>query len=241
MKSTLHLIEPLKGLAFPEVCQVCGTSRADAANGFTCRKCRSRVFFTAPPWCEQCGLPFGGAVGEAITCKNCYEAEWQFTSARSIMSARGLVREVVHRFKYNQHEFFEPLMIQWLQSCGTLFPDRPQCVAPVPLHPVKERERGFNQAERLATGVAKHLGLPMETTLLRRVKYTETQTNLTRKERLANMHNAFEASSRMPFSRILLVDDVMTTGSTASACAAALRGAGAARVDVLTLARGMPD
>ncbi len=220
---------------------MCGISQADAANGFTCRNCRSQISRTKPPWCEQCGLPFGGAVGEAVTCKNCYEAKWQFACARSIMAARGLVREVIHRYKYNQHEFFEPLMILWLHSCGSLFPDQPQCIVPVPLHPVKERERGFNQAERLAAGVAKYLGLPMETKFLRRVKYTKTQTNLTRKERLANMHNAFEAPGRMPFSRLLLIDDVMTTGSTASACAAALRGAGAARVDVLTLARGMPD
>jgi predicted amidophosphoribosyltransferase len=80
----------------------------------------------------------------------------------------------------------------------------------------------------------------MEPGCLRRVKYTETQTNLSRKERMANMRNAFEASERVTFSRVLLLDDVMTTGATASACAAALRRAGVQTVDVLTLARGMP-
>ena len=157
-----------------------------------------------------------------------------------MLSARGLVREVIHRYKYNRHEFFEPLMIQWLFGCGRLFLEKPQCVIPVPLHPLKERDRGFNQAERLAKGVAEHLNLPMESRWLRRVKFTETQTNLSRKERMSNMRNAFEASERMTFSRVLLVDDVMTTGATASACAAALRLMGVQTVDVLTLARGMP-
>ena len=157
-----------------------------------------------------------------------------------MMSARGLMREVIHRYKYNRHEFFEPLMVQWFFGCGSLFSEKPQCVIPVPLHPLKERDRGFNQAERLAKGVAEHLDLPMEPGCLRRVKYTETQTNLSRKERMANMRNAFEASERVTFSRVLLLDDVMTTGATASACAAALRRAGVQTVDVLTLARGMP-
>jgi predicted amidophosphoribosyltransferase len=82
--------------------------------------------------------------------------------------------------------------------------------------------------------------LPIKSGCLMRFKYTETQTNLSRKERMANMQNAFEGSERMTFSRVLLVDDVMTTGATASACAAALRRAGAQTVDVLTLARGIP-
>ncbi len=157
-----------------------------------------------------------------------------------MMSARGLVREVIHRYKYNRHEFFEPLMVQWLFGCGSLFSEKSQCVVPVPLHPLKERDRGFNQAERLAKGVAEHLNLPIKSGCLMRFKYTETQTNLSRKERMANMQNAFEGSERMTFSRVLLVDDVMTTGATASACAAALRRAGAQTVDVLTLARGIP-
>ena len=85
-------------------------------------------------------------------------------------------------------------------------------MVPVPLHPLKERDRGFNQAERLAKGVAEHLNLPIKSECLMRFKYTETQTNLSRKERMANMQNAFGGSERMTFSRVLLVDDVMTTG-----------------------------
>ena len=240
MKKILNLIEPLRGLAFPELCQVCGESWAGAADGFACRKCRTQVFKTSPPWCEQCGLPFDGTTEESITCKNCNNADWQFTRARSMMSARGLVREVIHRYKYNRHEFFECLMIRWLLDCENLFPELPKCIIPVPLHTVKERDRGFNQAERLAAGVAEHMNLPMESGRLQRVKHTETQTNLSRKERMANMHGAFEASKQMSLARVLLVDDVMTTGATASACAAALRGVGVQNVDVLTLARGMP-
>ena len=187
MKRSLNPIEPLGGLAFPETCQVCDESWAGAMDGFVCRKCRTQVSKTSPPWCEQCGLPFDGASGEPIICKNCYETDWQFTHARSIMSARGLVQEVIHRYKYNRHEFFECLMIQWLLDSEKLFPELPKCIIPVPLHSVKERDRGFNQAERLAAGVAEHMNLPVESGRLQRVKHTETQTNLSRKERMVNM------------------------------------------------------
>jgi len=240
MQTAIKLTDSLLGLAFPEVCQVCDASHADANDGFVCRKCLARVFPTSPPWCEKCGLPFEEAPSQAITCGNCHEADWNFNRARSMMAARGLVREVIHRFKYNRHEFFEPLMIQWLQGCKSLFPESPECVIPIPLHPLKERDRGFNQARRLADGVAAHMRLPLETGRLRRVIYTQTQTNLSRKERLVNMQGAFEANKPRPFTRVLLVDDVMTTGATASAGAMALQRAGVKQVDILTLARGLP-
>ena len=130
-------------------------------------------------------------------------------------------------------------MIQWLLDCEKLFPELPKCITPVPLHSVKERDHGFNQAERLGAGVAGHMDLPLESGRLQWVKHTETPTNLSRKERMANIRGAFKASKQIPFARVLLVDDVITTGATASAYAAALRGVGVQNVDVLTLAPGI--
>jgi len=114
-------------------------------------------------------------------------------------------------------------------------------LVPVPLHPAKEREREFNQAARLATRLGAASGIPTHLRLLRRVKATRTQTLLTRSERAGNMHDAFvpRAGVKLHGERIVLVDDVFTTGATASACARALRRAGAGEVGVWTVARGL--
>ena len=147
----------------------------------------------------------------------------------------------MHRFKYNDAEHFLPLLENWMQTADRFIERSPDWIVPVPLHPVKERERGFNQAQRMAEMVSRVIGAPMDTKLVRRVKFTETQTHLSRKKRIANMRNAFSAPNKRKISgTILLVDDVMTTGATAGACAAVLQGAGAERVEVLTLARGVP-
>ena len=168
--------------------------------------------------------------------------EWDFDSARSLFAARGLVREVIYRFKYEDAEFFEPLLNQWLYASSQLLERPPPTwVVPVPLRALKQRERGFNQAFQLARGVAGVLGVPLKDRVIRRVKDTGTQTRLSRAQRLANMRDAFEPRREGRISgRVLLVDDVMTTGATASACADALKDAGAEGVVVLTLARGLP-
>ena len=111
---------------------------------------------------------------------------------------------------------------------------------PIPLHPTKERERGFNQADRLAAFFVELFDIPINTGLLKRVRSTETQTRLSRSQRLRNLRGAFVCSNITNEGRFLLVDDVITTGTTASAAAHALKKAGAQQVDVLTLARAFP-
>jgi ComF family protein len=114
-------------------------------------------------------------------------------------------------------------------------------IVPVPLHPTKAREREFNQAERLADRLGCAMRIPVNKRLVRRVLPTRTQTQLSREERLANVHNAFAMRHRQKLNgeRILLVDDVFTTGATTSACAGVLRAAGAGEVCVWTVARGI--
>jgi ComF family protein len=114
-------------------------------------------------------------------------------------------------------------------------------IVPVPLHPTKEREREFNQAERLARRLGAAMRIPVNNRLLRRVVPTRTQTQLSRQERLANVRNAFalRGSQRLNGEPIVLVDDVLTTGATTSACAQVLRAAGAGEVCVWTVARGV--
>jgi competence protein ComFC len=234
-------LDPLAVFAFPAVCQICNERRAEPTDGFVCIHCLRNVFRTQRPWCEQCGLPFDGEFTETTTCLNCLDFEWDFDCARSLFASKGLVREVIHRFKYNGAEFFQPLLNQWVRVYSSVFKGSPDWIVPIPLHPLKERERGFNQAECLAEAVAGVLGVPMIRDAVQRVKNTETQTHLSRTKRLANMNGAFTLrGNQRLMGTVMLVDDVMTTGATASACASVLKKSGASKVNVFTLARGLP-
>ena len=233
-----QIIEPLAALAFPTACQICSDRQAEPWNGYICTQCLRDVRPTKPPWCNQCGLPFDGEFTEISTCLNCHEIEWHFDCARSLFASRGLVREIVHRSKYHHADFFQPLIDRWFSSVNQFPSISHDWIVPIPLHALKEREREFNQAEHMAKSVASSLGGSLNTNTLERIKYTETQTDLSRSKRLKNMKGAFAVKRKRNLSgTVLLVDDVMTTGATASACARVLKQAGAGTVNVLTLAR----
>ncbi len=231
------------GFVYPEVCQLCGLARATPAESFVCEGCRAKVRFVEPPFCERCGCPFEGAITQAFECSNCRELNLEFRYARSAVEARDKVLEAIHRYKYNRALWFEPFLGQLLASRGA--PDlRGQgwnWLVPVPLHPAKLREREFNQAERMAWRLSAAAGIPVHARLLSRVRPTQTQTRLNREQRQANVRNAFalRARTRLNGQRVVLVDDVFTTGATTSACARVLRRAGAGDVCVWTVARGV--
>jgi ComF family protein len=231
------------GLIYPEVCQLCEKARATPGEGFLCARCRGRVRFVEPPVCARCGRPFQGAMTVEFECAACREARPHFCQARSAVVAREEILEVIHRYKYNRALWFEPFLAELLISRAAPELGRGQWdwIVPVPLHPAKEREREFNQAERLATRLSAATGLPLNTRLVRRVVPTRTQTLLSREERLANVRRAFalRRGARLDGKRLVLVDDVMTTGATTSACARALREGGAGDVCVWTVARGI--
>ncbi len=233
------------GLAFfyPEACQLCGEARATAAAGFVCAECKSEVRFVQPPFCERCGRPFEGEITNTFECTNCRESELHFRCARSAVIARDKVLDVIHRYKYHRALWFEPFLAELLiqQAKPELAKEKWDCIIPVPLHPAKEREREFNQAERLARRLGEATAIPVENCLLRRVVATRTQTQLSRQERIANVRNAFASATatNLQGQRLVLIDDVFTTGATTSACARVLIGAGAREVCVWTLARGI--
>jgi ComF family protein len=233
------------GLAFfyPETCQICQAERATAMEGFVCSDCRSRVHFIKPPFCERCGLPYPGDLTMPFECTNCREMELHFSSARSAVVAHNVVREAIHRYKYQRALWFEPFLADLLvhKALPALRGQNWDFIVPVPLHPVKRREREFNQAERLAAKLGIAAEIPLHPRLLRRVRPTATQTRLTRQQRAANMRRAFAVRPgvRLDGERIILVDDVFTTGATTSACAQALKASGAGEVCVWTVARGL--
>ena len=231
------------GFLYPETCQLCGEPRATAREGFVCRRCWTQVRFIHPPFCERCGLPYPGDLTTPFECANCREMELHFGSARSAVVARGIVREAIHRYKYQRALWFEPFLADLLirEARPVLREQHWDFIVPVPLHSVKRREREFNQAERLANHLSAATGIPLNTGLLRRVSPTMTQTRLTREQRAENMRGAFAVTghSGLDCERIVLVDDVFTTGATTSACAKVLRAAGAGDVCVWTVARGL--
>jgi ComF family protein len=230
-------------LLYPEACQLCGGDRAKAAEGFVCAQCQSQVKFIRPPFCQRCGLPFEGDLTTPFECGNCRDLDLHFRSARSAVVARTVVREAIHRFKYQRAQWFEPFLTGLLlrEAVPAVRGEQWDLIVPVPLHPTKEREREFNQAARLATHLSRATQIPMNARLLRRVVFTNTQTRLTRTQRTANMAGAFAVDAKIKLNgeRVVLVDDVFTTGATTSACARALRRAGAGEVCVWTVARGL--
>jgi competence protein ComFC len=231
---------------YPDLCQICGVHSAGKANGYVCSDCREGpqgVRLIKPPYCERCGLPFPGDITHAFDCSNCREMKLHFTQARAAVTATELLLEVVHRYKYQRALWFEPFLADLLiQTAAPELSEAPvDLLIPVPLHPLKEKEREFNQAARLAERLSRATGIPCAQNCLKRVRATDTQTRLSRDDRARNMKRAFAASGTTVVAgrRIALIDDVLTTGATTSSCALALRQAGARDVIVWTVTRGL--
>lgn len=242
-RSLPSLLEAALTLIFPPVCDLCHKRRATAAEGYVCADCFRQVHVVRPPFCERCGLPFDGNITSVFECSNCREMDMHFSSARSAVLAKEAALEVIHRYKYRRAMWFEPFLAGLLirTASDELSKEDWDVIVPVPLHPTKAREREFNQAERLAKRLAQAINIPCNTSWLRRVEPTRTQTLLTRSERAANVRKAFATSRGLQLNgeRIVLIDDVFTTGATTSACARVLKAAGAGDVCVWTVARGI--
>ena len=177
----------------------------------------------------------------AFTCANCAHRTIYFDAAVAAYRGRGIVREIIHEFKYARQIHLRHLVAHWLRAA--LDDERLRdisfdLIVPVPLHPARQRERGFNQAGLLAESLSAETSMP-STPVLERIRYTTTQTALDRSERMENLHNAFRLRKNADVRglRVLLIDDVLTTGSTLSECARVLKRAGAISVHAATAAR----
>lgn len=174
-------------------------------------------------------------------CANCVNLELHFDSARAFARTEGVTRELIHRFKYGQSLWLRKLLGEWIvEGYQTHFADREfDAVIPTPIHPRKLRERGFNQALELARALGQGTGIRV-LSCLERCRDVPTQTTFNRRKRFTNLVKSFKLSpkAKVQEMRLLLVDDVLTTGATASECARALKEGGAEEVHVLTLARG---
>ena len=212
-----------------------------------CSDCFGAMARLQPPVCEVCGEPFDPRAASAPQCAVCRMARRRFTVGRSAAYYEGPLVQVIWRYKYHcQMVLAEPLarlMVAALyDSAAALDPETIDVVCAVPLHPSRLRERGFNQSELLAEHVAAAISRPL-CPLLERTRPTLPQVDLPPQSRAANVRNAFAPNPRETIQgqRVLLIDDLFTTGATISECARALRRAEAAELRVFTLARPLPQ
>ena len=206
-----------------------------------CEECKRRAPRIVAPFCEKCCEPFAGAITGTFACGNCANQNLHFEAAVAGYRARGVVRRLIHEFKYHDRFYLRHVIGEWLVAAledPRMNSHNFDVIVPVPLHPAKQRERGFNQAAVLARILSDRMGVPMAKPL-ERVRYTETQTAFDRAERMRNLRRAFRLRAGMNVQglRVLLVDDVLTTGSTLSECARVLKKAGASCVYAATAAR----
>jgi competence protein ComFC len=243
LRAPISIAQTILGFFYPEICQICGTNRATAKDAFVCQPCRHSIQPIHPPYCGRCGLPFQGHITDEFQCSNCRDLDLYFSSARSAVVAKTVVLEAIHRYKYQRQLWFEPFLAGLLlrEALPALRQKKWDFIVSVPLHPVKQREREFNQSARLAGHLSAAARIPLHARLLRRVLPTMSQTRLAREQRAANMRHAFAMRDglKLDGEKIILVDDVFTTGATTNACAKILRQAGAAEVCVWTVARGL--
>lgn len=237
--------ESLLGLVYPPACALCHKQRALPASGHVCDTCRDRVRRISGPICPRCGLPFSGSVtGAPGTCADCREFPPPWDRARAAVHAEGLALEAVHRLKYQREPWFATFLSGLLVEAA--LPDladrKVQGIIPVPLHPVRRREREFNQAERLALPLARALGVAVVTDRVQRVEPTRNQATLDRRERRLNVRSAFGALGEGRLQgHWVVVDDVLTTGATAAAVCGVLRRMGATEITVWAVARATLD
>lgn len=241
---------PLQPKAAPEPgCGVSAELFAEVMSPFLCRDCLGFFSPVQSPKCSVCGVMFPSRQGQDRICGRCLEKKHHFSRIRSAGQHKGALMTGIHALKYKAKlQLARPLgclLFYGLINSSSL--DLPDVVVPVPLHPSRARKRGFNQAAVLLRhwpGLFRACGLqPPEIagdgTVVKRVKKTPPQTGLDRAARKTNIRHAFACrrSSFLADKNVLLIDDVCTTGSTADECAGVLQKAGAAKINVLTLAR----
>jgi len=236
------IVKGLIDLIFPPHCAFCGTSLAEDDTAEICSGCLRSIRFISPPICPKCGFPFPMEMGEDHLCGQCLGRQCHFGSARALGLYEGPIREAIHHLKYGGKSFLAKPLVGLLDR-GYPFIDYGSydLLVPVPLHPKRLRERGFNQALILGKAIGQREGVPCRGFLLKKIRWSLPQINLSPKEREKNVKGSFAVADPgvVRGKRVLLIDDVMTTGSTVNECAGELLKAGAGEVDVFTLARAV--
>lgn len=227
----MSLLSSFLDMIFPPKCTFCDSISKEAV----CPECAEMVKFISPPFCTICGIPFKSDAVKSHTCGDCMKKKRHFSWARGVLLYNDATSKAIHKFKYGKDTTFS-------MALGTIISEHPDIkgfdlILPVPLHIQRLKERGFNQSLLLARHVGKVHGIPVDFDALKRTRWTEPQVNLKGRERKINVKGAFEVVKDVRGKRVLLVDDVYTTGATVSECSKVLKKSGVKDVCVLTLAR----
>lgn len=214
--------------------------RTDQAH-LLCAECFTKAEWIEPPFCVACGLPFAFTIGDKALCGECMRQPPQFAAARAVMRYGDVSGRLVSHLKFHDRLDLASGLARLMARSGAELIARSDLIIAVPLHRRRLRQRRYNQSAQLAHGLSRISNLPWLRAPLERARPTQPQSGLTRAERLRNVSRAFRVApvhaASIREKRILLVDDVMTTGATLASCTRALLAAGAAEVRVLTLAR----
>jgi ComF family protein len=237
-----RLVAGAADLALPPQCLSC--SRPIAGHGALCPDCWSKLTLIERPYCARLGIPFAYDLGADALSAEAIADPPPFDRCRAVAIYDDVARNLVHGLKYRDRLDLARWMAAWMKRAGGELVTGADVIVPVPLHRWRLWGRRYNQSAMLAQAVARAAGKPMLPTVLRRVRATAQQVGLSAGERDRNVRGAFRVGAfdrrRIAGKRVLLVDDVYTTGATVKACARTLTRAGAAAVDVLVFARVVP-
>ncbi|MDO4345707.1 MAG: ComF family protein [Eubacteriales bacterium] len=223
-------IEIILDLLFPRRCPLCG----ELSEGI-CSECGKKIVYVRQPLCFRCGKPL--AAPDMEYCGACSAHRHAYTQGRALCLYTGPVKEAVHAIKYkNKREYLEVFAGEIEEKLGPVIRRwNPEVILPIPMYSSARRRRGYNQAEILAKELGKRLGLPVDTKLLKKKRKTLQQKELDYRSRRSNLKGAFSVEYPSAYRRVLLADDVYTTGSTMDEAARTLKEAGVEEIYFVTI------
>src|SRR5271156_5733592 len=233
-----HAAKLALDIALPTLCVSC----RDPVDGEgVCANCWAKLSFIAPPFCPRLGIPFVYDPGPDMLSMEAIANPPAYARARAAVRYDDVARTLVHALKYQDRTDLAPAMGRWMARAGLELLGEADVLVPVPLHWKRGWSRRYNQSGALARVIERQSGVKLASEALRRVRSTQQQIGLSRKQRASNVQGAFKVAPHRQFRiegrRVILVDDVLTSGATVDACARALLRAKAASVDVLVFAR----
>src|ERR1700754_5090530 len=233
-----HLPKLALDIALPTLCVSC---REPVDGEGVCAECWAKLSFIAQPYCPRLGIPFIYDPGPELLSMEAIANPPAYQRARAAVRYDDVARTLVHALKYQDRTDLAPAMGRWMARAGQELLEEADVLVPVPLHGRRGWSRRYNQSGALAQAIEKQSGVPVARNVLRRIRPTQQQIGLSRSQRASNVQGAFKVSPEKAHEiqgrRVVLVDDVLTSGATTDACARALLRARAAQVDVLVFAR----
>lgn len=237
------VVKNLSGVLYPLRCPICDGVLTIGNDSGICSICEKEVEFVEEPYCKICGKPIESEVQEL--CENCQKESFSFEHGRAVFVYNYSMKNTIARFKYNGRcEYAEYFASQAVRIYGDWVKGiSPDALIPVPIHKSRYRQRGYNQAQVIAESIGEKLGIRVVSDLIRRVKHTVPQKELSAAERRRNLYGAFEVIEEMKelyheLKCVIMIDDIYTTGSTIKACADILKDSGFDKVYFLCICIG---